>query len=109
MVVGMVLTDAVRNRDVRYEQAPVADVAERALFAVQHSERRLWLLFPLSPPRSPPCSAMSQVHASIPSQPRAKQLRACLLCSIVQTPADFRKHGCPNCEELMQVRSRLHE
>ena len=43
--------------------------------------------------------------ASIPSQPRAKQLRACLLCSIIQTPADFRKHGCPHCEELMQVRS----
>ncbi|KAI0643612.1 transcription initiation protein spt4 [Trametes meyenii] len=47
---------------------------------------------------------MSQVQAAIPSQPRAKQLRACLLCSIVQTPADFRKHGCPNCEELMQMK-----
>ncbi|KAI0687363.1 transcription initiation protein spt4 [Earliella scabrosa] len=47
---------------------------------------------------------MSQVQASIPSQPRAKQLRACLLCSIIQTPADFRKHGCPNCEELMQMK-----
>ena len=47
---------------------------------------------------------MSQVQAAIPTQPRAKQLRACLLCSIIQTPTDFRKHGCPNCEELMQVR-----
>ncbi|KAI0366227.1 transcription initiation protein spt4 [Pilatotrama ljubarskyi] len=47
---------------------------------------------------------MSQVQAAIPSQPRAKQLRACLLCSIIQTPADFRKHGCPNCEELMQMK-----
>lgn len=46
---------------------------------------------------------MSQGQASIPSQPRAKQLRACLLCSIIQTPADFRKYGCPNCEEIMQV------
>lgn len=71
-------------------------------------ERRLWLLFPLTP-RPPQRFAMSQIHASIPSQPRAKQLRACLLCSIVQTPADFRKHGCPNCEELMQVPSRPHE
>lgn len=49
---------------------------------------------------------MSQAQASIPPQPRAKALRACLLCSLVQTPADFRKHGCPNCEELMQVRNR---
>ncbi|TCD69178.1 transcription elongation factor spt4 [Steccherinum ochraceum] len=47
---------------------------------------------------------MSQAQAAIPSQPRAKQLRACLLCSIIQTPADFRKHGCPNCEELMQMK-----
>ena len=47
---------------------------------------------------------MSQGQAAIPAQPRAKQLRACLLCSIIQTPADFRKHGCPNCEEIMGVR-----
>lgn len=53
-------------------------------------------------------SIMSQGQASIPSQPRAKQLRACLLCSVIQTPADFRKHGCPNCEELMQVCSTLY-
>ena len=46
---------------------------------------------------------MSHGQAAIPSQPRAKALRACLLCSLVQTPADFRKHGCPNCEELMGV------
>ncbi|CCM03580.1 uncharacterized protein FIBRA_05717 [Fibroporia radiculosa] len=47
---------------------------------------------------------MSGAQAAIPPQPRAKQLRACLLCSIIQTPADFRKHGCPNCEELMQMK-----
>ncbi|PIL36603.1 transcription factor [Ganoderma sinense ZZ0214-1] len=49
-------------------------------------------------------SSQDRPPASIPSQPRAKQLRACLLCSIIQTPADFRKHGCPNCEELMQMK-----
>ncbi|KAI0699801.1 transcription initiation protein spt4 [Cytidiella melzeri] len=47
---------------------------------------------------------MSQGQAAIPSQPRAKALRACLLCSIIQTPADFRRIGCPNCEELMQMK-----
>ncbi|KZT67000.1 transcription elongation factor SPT4 [Daedalea quercina L-15889] len=47
---------------------------------------------------------MSQGQAAIPPQPRAKQLRACLLCSIIQTPADFRKYGCPNCEEIMQMK-----
>lgn len=51
---------------------------------------------------------MSQGQAAIPSQPRAKALRACLLCSIIQTPADFRRIGCPNCEELMQVSLSNH-
>ncbi|TFY64315.1 hypothetical protein EVG20_g5989 [Dentipellis fragilis] len=44
------------------------------------------------------------MSAMIPSQARGKTLRACLLCSIIQSPADFRRNGCPNCEELMQVR-----
>lgn len=47
---------------------------------------------------------MSQsAAASIPINARAKVLRACLLCSIIQTPADFKRNGCPNCEEIMQV------
>lgn len=41
--------------------------------------------------------------APVPSQARSKNLRACLLCSIIQTPIDFRRNGCPNCEEIMQV------
>ncbi|KAA1465914.1 transcription initiation Spt4 [Dentipellis sp. KUC8613] len=43
--------------------------------------------------------------AAIPTQARGKTLRACLLCSIIQSPADFRRNGCPNCEELMQMKS----
>ncbi|PAV20571.1 transcription initiation Spt4 [Pyrrhoderma noxium] len=42
--------------------------------------------------------------ASIPSNARARQLRACLLCSIIQSPVDFRRNGCPNCEEIMQMK-----
>lgn len=42
--------------------------------------------------------------AAIPSNARARQLRACLLCSIIQSPADFRRNGCPNCEEIMQMK-----
>ncbi|KAI6046524.1 Spt4/RpoE2 zinc finger-domain-containing protein [Pisolithus marmoratus] len=42
--------------------------------------------------------------ASIPSQGKYKSLRACLLCSIVQHPTDFKKNGCPNCEEIMQMK-----
>ncbi|KAJ7283272.1 transcription elongation factor SPT4 [Mycena rebaudengoi] len=45
-------------------------------------------------------------QAVIPSTSKgSKQLRACLLCSIIQHPLDFRKHGCPNCEELMQMKN----
>ena len=40
----------------------------------------------------------------IPPQARSKHLRACLLCSIIQVPTEFRKSGCPNCEEILQVR-----
>lgn len=43
------------------------------------------------------------IMAAIPPQARSKSLRACLLCSIIQLPVDFRKNGCPNCEEIMQV------
>ncbi|EAU88384.1 transcription initiation protein spt4 [Coprinopsis cinerea okayama7 len=42
--------------------------------------------------------------AAIPPQARSKQLRACLLCSIIQLPADFRRNGCPNCEEILQLK-----
>ncbi|KII96066.1 hypothetical protein PLICRDRAFT_170646 [Plicaturopsis crispa FD-325 SS-3] len=42
--------------------------------------------------------------AVIPALPKSKGLRACLLCSIIQNPADFRRIGCPNCEEIMQMK-----
>ena len=45
--------------------------------------------------------------APIPPQARSKNLRACLLCSIIQTPIDFRRSGCPNCEDIMQVNRPL--
>jgi hypothetical protein len=35
-----------------------------------------------------------------------KKLRACLMCSFVATPVEFRKEGCPNCEEYLEVRPR---
>ncbi|KAF9654245.1 transcription initiation Spt4 [Thelephora ganbajun] len=48
--------------------------------------------------------ADGQPQAAIPPQPKARQLRACLLCSLIQTPGDFRKNGCPNCEEILQMK-----
>ncbi|KAL6849791.1 transcription elongation factor spt4 [Amphichorda felina] len=36
-----------------------------------------------------------------PSQQR--YLRACMVCSIVQTYARFRDYGCPNCEEFLHL------
>ncbi|KIJ32334.1 hypothetical protein M422DRAFT_52905 [Sphaerobolus stellatus SS14] len=50
-------------------------------------------------------SAPTEGTAAIPGNARSKQLRACLLCSIVQTPADFKRYGCPNCEEILQLKS----
>jgi hypothetical protein len=37
---------------------------------------------------------------------KKSDLRACLVCSILQTPADFLAGGCPNCEDILEV-SRL--
>ncbi|KAF9526257.1 transcription initiation protein spt4 [Crepidotus variabilis] len=44
--------------------------------------------------------------ALIPAQARSKTLRACLLCSLIQTPADWKKVGCPNCEEVLGLKSQ---
>ncbi|KAF7313414.1 Transcription elongation factor SPT4 [Mycena chlorophos] len=49
---------------------------------------------------------MDAPAAHIPTATKgSRQLRACLLCSIVQQPIDFRKYGCPNCEEILQMKS----
>ena len=32
-----------------------------------------------------------------------KDLRACLVCSILQRTNEFLQKGCPNCEEIMDV------
>ncbi|TDL29028.1 transcription elongation factor SPT4 [Rickenella mellea] len=46
----------------------------------------------------------SPAAAVIPGNARGKILRACLLCSIIQNPNDFKRNGCPNCEEIMQMK-----
>ncbi|GAA6054126.1 hypothetical protein JCM3770_003208 [Rhodotorula araucariae] len=33
-----------------------------------------------------------------------KKLRACLLCSFVASPAEFRKQGCPNCDDKLEIK-----
>ncbi|KAF7186048.1 Transcription elongation factor spt4 [Pseudocercospora fuligena] len=38
--------------------------------------------------------------ASVP-----RQLRACLVCSFTQQASRFQKHGCPNCEEFLEMRN----
>lgn len=48
-----------------------------------------------------------EIVAGIPPTGRARNLRACLVCTIVQTSIDFRKKGCPNCEHFLQVSDRL--
>ncbi|KIY50510.1 transcription initiation Spt4 [Fistulina hepatica ATCC 64428] len=48
---------------------------------------------------------MSNVQAAVPSQQRFhRHLRACLLCSLVQHANDFRRIGCPNCDEILQIK-----
>jgi transcription elongation factor SPT4 len=33
-----------------------------------------------------------------------RSLRACMVCSIVQTGTKFASNGCPNCEEFLEMR-----
>ncbi|CAH7669647.1 Spt4/RpoE2 zinc finger-domain-containing protein [Phakopsora pachyrhizi] len=34
------------------------------------------------------------------------KLRACMLCSFVQSALQFKKDGCPNCEDILNMRGR---
>ncbi|CAG8514376.1 8641_t:CDS:2 [Paraglomus occultum] len=47
--------------------------------------------------------ANSEANRSIPSNFR--QLRACLLCSLVKNYEQFRRDGCDNCEDIVQMRN----
>ncbi|KAG8716650.1 transcription elongation factor spt4 [Ceratobasidium sp. 395] len=42
--------------------------------------------------------------ATIPANAKNRNLRACLLCSIIQTAQDFKREGCPNCDEILQLK-----
>ncbi|KAF2767482.1 putative transcriptional elongation protein Spt4 [Teratosphaeria nubilosa] len=33
-----------------------------------------------------------------------RSLRACMICSVVQPSTKFRREGCPNCEEFLELR-----
>ncbi|KAJ6155610.1 hypothetical protein N7470_006176 [Penicillium chermesinum] len=45
---------------------------------------------------------MSGSFFAAPNQQR--HLRACMVCSIVQTHTKFTRDGCPNCETILQLR-----
>ncbi|KAJ3903218.1 transcription initiation protein spt4 [Lentinula edodes] len=47
---------------------------------------------------------MSDAASAIIPATKSRHLRACLLCSIIQTSQDFRSIGCPNCEEILQLK-----
>ncbi|KAF2203315.1 putative transcriptional elongation protein Spt4 [Delitschia confertaspora ATCC 74209] len=47
----------------------------------------------------------SQHFASAYVEPKHyRQLRACMVCGILRTELLFKREGCPNCEEFMQLR-----
>lgn len=55
-----------------------------------------------------PTSLLTSHHSSQPTMPpkggsRQPQLRACLVCSILQPLKDFVETGCPNCEDVVGV------
>ncbi|KAE9399151.1 transcription elongation factor SPT4 [Gymnopus androsaceus JB14] len=47
---------------------------------------------------------MSDPVSAIIPQSKSRHLRSCLLCSLIQTSNDFRSIGCPNCEEILQLK-----
>ncbi|ELR10399.1 transcription elongation factor spt4 [Pseudogymnoascus destructans] len=36
-----------------------------------------------------------------------RNMRACMVCSIVQTQSTFHKEGCPNCEEFLRLQGSM--
>lgn len=48
----------------------------------------------------------SPLTCSAVMPPKKVDLRACLICSVIQPFSDFVAVGCPNCEEILEV-SRL--
>ena len=32
-----------------------------------------------------------------------RSLRACMVCAVVQTGSKFQAHGCPNCEQFLEL------
>ncbi|ORY98947.1 Spt4/RpoE2 zinc finger-domain-containing protein [Syncephalastrum racemosum] len=45
---------------------------------------------------------MSRI-ASLPPNDK-KQLRACMLCCLIKSAAQFKSEGCDNCEEFLEMR-----
>lgn len=39
----------------------------------------------------------------MPPKSGRAELRACLVCSILQSTNDFLTQGCPNCEDILEV------
>ena len=35
----------------------------------------------------------------------SRSLRACMVCAVIQTTAQFTKNGCPNCDSFLEMRS----
>jgi hypothetical protein len=54
---------------------------------------------PTCPKSMPPANAA----AAAPSA-NSKRQRACLLCSLLLSSSDFRKLGCPNCDEILRMK-----
>jgi len=40
----------------------------------------------------------------MPPKTRKADLRACLICSVIRPLSEFVDEGCPNCEDILEVR-----
>jgi len=44
---------------------------------------------------------------NMPPKTRKADLRACLICSVIRPLAEFVDEGCPNCEDILEVKPFL--
>ncbi|KAJ3020015.1 transcription elongation factor spt4 [Thoreauomyces humboldtii] len=54
---------------------------------------------------------MERSDSALPDERNRTKLRACLLCGLIKTFAQFRDRGCDNCEALLNLRdktARIH-
>lgn len=83
-------------------RSPALYLSLRRYFATCFSRRELHEFLSANP-HSQPFTVPNRF--TMTTVPQMRGPRACLICSIVRSQKQFMTEGCPNCEEILQLRN----